>query len=119
MAAPIQIVPYRGSAPALQDIMAGNIDLMFDQAASSLPLIRGGKIRAYAVTAKTRLEAQPDIPTVDEAGLPGFYMAVWHGIWVPAGAPKPAVSKLNDALGGTLAHASVRQRPGDLGPEDP
>ena len=119
MAAPIQIVHYRGSAPALQDIMAGNIDLMFDQAASSLPLIRGGKIRAYAVTSKTRLEAQPDIPTVDEAGLPGFYMAVWHGIWVPAGTPKAVVDRLNDAIVQTLADPTTHKRLADLGQEIP
>ena len=115
----IQVVHYRGSAPALQDIIAGNIDLMFDQAASSLPLIRGGKIRAYAVTARTRLEAQPDIPTVDEAGLPGFYMAVWHGIWVPAGTPKAVVDRLNDAIVQTLADPSTRKRLADLGQEIP
>ena len=115
----IQLVHYRGSAPALQDIIAGNIELMFDQAASSLPLIRGGKIRAYAVTAKTRLEAQPDIPTVDEAGLPGFYMSVWHGIWVPAGAPKAVVDRLNDAIVQALADPATRKRLGDLGQEIP
>ena len=115
----IQIIHYRGAAPAMQDILAGHIDITFDQAANSLPQIRGGKIRAYAVTAKTRLEAQPDIPTVDEAGLPGFYMAVWHGIWVPAGTSKAAVTKLNDVIVETLADASVRKRLGDLGQEIP
>jgi tripartite-type tricarboxylate transporter receptor subunit TctC len=115
----IQIVHYRGSAPALQDIMAGNIDLMFDQAASSLPLIRGGKIRAYAVTSKTRLEAQPDIPAVDEAGLPAFYMSVWHGIWVPAGTSKAIVDRLNEAIVQTLADPSTRKRLADLGQEIP
>jgi tripartite-type tricarboxylate transporter receptor subunit TctC len=117
--AQIQIVHYRGSAPALQDIMAGHVDLMFDQAASSLPLIRGGKIRAYAVTSKTRLEAQPDIPTVDEAGLPGFYMSVWHGIWVAAGTPRVVVDRLDDAVVQTLADPSTRKRLADLGQEIP
>jgi tripartite-type tricarboxylate transporter receptor subunit TctC len=115
----IQIIHYRGAAPAMQDILAGHIDLTFDQAANSLPQIRGGKIRAYAVTAKTRLEAQPDIPTVDEAGLPGFYMAVWHGTWVPAATSKASVTKLNDAIVETLADASVRKRLGELGQEIP
>ena len=117
--AQVQIVHYRGSAPALQDIMAGHVDLMFDQAASSLPLIRGGKIRAYAVTSKTRLEAQPDIPTVDEAGLPGFYMSVWHGIWAPGGTPKAIVDKVNDAIVQTLGDPSTRKRLADLGQEIP
>ena len=115
----IQIIHYRGAAPAMQDILAGHIDLTFDQAANSLPQIRGGKIRAYAVTAKSRLEAQPDIPTVDEAGLPGFYMAVWHGIWVPAGTPKTVVSRLNEAIVETLADPGTRKRLADLGQEIP
>jgi tripartite-type tricarboxylate transporter receptor subunit TctC len=117
--AQIQIVHYRGAAPMMQDILAGHVDLTFDQAANSLPQIRGGKIRAYAVTSKTRLEAQPDIPTVDEAGLPGFYMAVWHGIWVPAGTSKAVVARLNEAIVETLADPAVRKRLGDLGQEIP
>ncbi|HEY1542996.1 MAG TPA: tripartite tricarboxylate transporter substrate-binding protein, partial [Xanthobacteraceae bacterium] len=83
-----QFVPYRGTGPVMQDLLAGNIDLTFDQAANSLPQVRARQIRAYAVTAKTRLAAAPDIPTVDEAGLPGFYIAVWHGLWAPQGTPK-------------------------------
>jgi tripartite-type tricarboxylate transporter receptor subunit TctC len=113
------IVHYRGAAPAMQDLLAGQIDIMFDQAASSLPHIRGGKIRPYAVTAKTRLAAAPDIPTVDEAGLPGFYMAVWHGIWAPKGTPQPVIAKLNAAIVETLADAGVRSKLGDLGQEIP
>jgi tripartite-type tricarboxylate transporter receptor subunit TctC len=72
-------VPYRGTGPALQDVVAGNLDLMFDQAASALPQVRNGNVRAFAVTAKTRLASAPDIPTVDEAGMPDFYIAIWHG----------------------------------------
>ncbi len=113
------IVHYRGAAPAMQDLLAGQIDLMFDQAASSLPHIRAGKIRPYAVTAKTRLAAAPDIPTVDEAGLPGFYMAVWHGIWAPKGTPQPIIAKLNAAIVETLADAGVRKKLADLGQEIP
>jgi tripartite-type tricarboxylate transporter receptor subunit TctC len=72
-----EFVTYRGTGPAMQDLVAGNIDLMFDQASNSLPQVRGGTIKAYAVTAKTRLASAPDIPTVDEAGLPGFYISLW------------------------------------------
>ncbi len=115
----LQFIPYRGAAPALQALMAGQIDLMFDQASNSLPQVRGGKIRAYAVTAKTRLPAAPEIPTVDEAGLPGLYIAIWHGIWVPRGTPKDVVAKLNAAIVETLADSSVRQRLADLGQELP
>ena len=112
---PVQIVHYRGAAPALQDLMAGHIDTTFDQAANSLPQVRAGRIRAYAVTAPTRLAAAPDIPTVDEAGLPGFYMAVWHAFWVPKGTPRPVVDKLNAAVRESLKDPEVRKKLADLG----
>jgi tripartite-type tricarboxylate transporter receptor subunit TctC len=114
-----QIVHYRGAAPAMQDVVAGHIDLSFDQAASALPLVRSGKVRAYAVTSKTRLQAAPEIPTVDEAGLPGFYMAVWHGIWAPANTPKPVIARLNAAINESLADPATRKRLADLGQEIP
>lgn len=114
-----QIVHYRGAAPAMQDILAGQIDFMFDQAASSLPQIRAGKVRPLAVTAKTRLTAAPEIPTVDEAGLPGFYMAVWHGLWAPRGTPRPIIDRINAALVETLADPGVRTKLGDIGQEIP
>src|SRR5271155_3467638 len=81
-------VPYRGAGPAMQDLVARQIDIMFDQAANSLPQLRNATIKAYAVTAKERLASAPDVPTVDEAGLPGFYIAVWTALWAPAGTPK-------------------------------
>jgi tripartite-type tricarboxylate transporter receptor subunit TctC len=115
----LEMVHYRGSAPALQDLIAGHTQLEFDQAASSLPLVRAGKIKAYAVTSKTRLSAAPEIPTVDEAGLPGFYMAVWHGIWVPKGTLKAIIVRLNTAIMESLADPTVRQRLADLGQEIP
>ena len=112
-----QIIHYRGAAPATQDLLAGVIDMMFDQAANALPQIRGGKFRPYAVTAKTRLAAAPDIPTVDEAGLPGFYMAVWHGIWAPKGTPPLIIGKINSAIVESLADPGVRAKLADLGQE--
>lgn len=108
-----------GAAPATQDLLAGQIDMMFDQAANSLPQIRGGKFRPYAVTSKTRLAAAPEIPTVDEAGLPGFYMAVWHGIWAPKATPQPIIAKLNAAIVEALADPGVRAKLADLGQEIP
>ncbi|HEY5900497.1 MAG TPA: tripartite tricarboxylate transporter substrate-binding protein [Burkholderiales bacterium] len=114
-----QIVHYRGAAPAMQDILAGHIDLTFDQAANSLPQVRAGKIRPYAVTSKTRLLAAPEIPTVDEAGLPGFYMSVWHGIWSAKGTPSSVIARLNAAIMESLADPAVRQRLADLGQEIP
>src|SRR5215471_15511483 len=114
-----QFVPYRGAAPAMQDLVAGQIDLMFDQALNSLPHVRSGKIKAYAVTANTRLAAAPEIPTVDEAGLPGFYISVWSGMWAPKGTPKDVVAKLNAAVVDALAHPTVRQQLADLGQQVP
>jgi tripartite-type tricarboxylate transporter receptor subunit TctC len=114
-----QIVHYRGAGPAMQDLIAGHTDISFDQAASALPLVRTGKIRAYAVTAKTRLRAAPEIPTMDEAGLPGFYMDVWHGIWAPRNTPKAVVARLNAAIVESLADPALRQRLAALGQEIP
>jgi tripartite-type tricarboxylate transporter receptor subunit TctC len=114
-----QIIHYRGAAPATQDLLAGVIDLNFDQAANALPQIRGGRVRAYAVTSKTRLAAAPDIPTTDEAGLPNFYMAVWHGIWAPKATPQPIIAKLNAAIVEALADPGVRAKLTDLGQEIP
>jgi tripartite-type tricarboxylate transporter receptor subunit TctC len=114
-----QYIPYRGSGPAMQDLLAGRLDLMIDQASNSLPQVRAGKIRAYAVTAKTRLSSAPDIPTVDEAGLPGLYVSVWFGIWAPKGTPHDIVAKVNAAMVSALADSAVRQRLADLGQEIP
>jgi tripartite-type tricarboxylate transporter receptor subunit TctC len=109
-----QLVPYRGAAPALQDVMAGQVDLMVDVASNSLPYLQGGKIRAYAVTAATRLASAPDIPTVDEAGLPGFHMSTWYALFGPKGMPKDIVAKLNAAAIHALADATVSRRLADL-----
>ena len=114
-----QFVPYRGTAPALTDLVAGQIDIIVDQASNSMQQIRTGNIRAYAITDRKRLSAAPDIPTVDEAGLPGFYMTLWNGLWVPKGTPKEAVNKLNAAVVEALADPAVKQRLVDLGLEIP
>jgi tripartite-type tricarboxylate transporter receptor subunit TctC len=118
-AARFLFVPYRGAGPAMQDLVARQIDMMFDQAANSLPQLRNGTIKAYAVTAKERLASAPDIPTVDEAGLPGFYIAVWTALWAPAGTPKPVIEKLNSAVVEALANPAVRARLADLGQDIP
>jgi len=116
---PLNIIHYKGSGPALQDVIAGHIQMTFDQAANALPQIRAGRIRAYAVTQKTRLASAPDVPTTDEAGLPGFYMSVWHAFWVPKGTPREAIQKLNAAMREALADPAVRKRLEDLGQEIP
>jgi tripartite-type tricarboxylate transporter receptor subunit TctC len=103
----------------MQDLVAGQIDLMIDLSANSLPQSRAGTIKTYAVTAKRRLTAAPDIPTVDEAALPGFYASNWRGLWAPKGTPNTIIAKLNRAAVDTLADPVVRQRLADLGQEIP
>ena len=115
----LRFIPYRGAAPALQDLMAGQIDMMFDQVANSIPQVRAGKIKAFAVTAKKRLDVLPDVPTVDEAGLPGLYIAVWHGLWAPKGTPSDVTAKLSAAALEALTDPQVRERFVSLGQEIP
>ena len=111
------LVPYRGAGPAMQDLIAGQIDMMIDPAANTLPQVRAGRIKAFAVTAKDRLPAAPDIPTVDEAGLSGFHVENWQGFFVPKGTPAAVVARLNSAVVETLADPAVRARLADLGQE--
>jgi tripartite-type tricarboxylate transporter receptor subunit TctC len=114
-----QVVPYRGSAPAMQDLIAGQIDIMIDAASNTVAQILAGSIKAYAVAGKTRLAAAPEIPTVDEAGLPGFYSSIWFGLWAPARTPKDIVAKLNAAVVDALADPTVRARIAALGQDIP
>jgi tripartite-type tricarboxylate transporter receptor subunit TctC len=113
----VQYVPYRGLAPAMQDLVGGQIDLVLPPPDIALPQVRAGKIKAYAVTAKSRLAAAPEIPTVDEAGLPGFHFSVWTGFWAPKGTPKDVVARLNAAVQDALADPAVRKKFEDLGQE--
>jgi tripartite-type tricarboxylate transporter receptor subunit TctC len=115
----LQYVPYRGTGPALNDLVAGQIDILVDQASNSMQQIRAGNIRAYAVTDTKRLAAAPDIPTVAEAGLPGFDMTLWNGLWLPKGTPKDIVKTLSAAVMEAMADPAVRQRLNDLGLEMP
>jgi len=112
-----QFVPYRGNGPGLQDLVAGQIDLMIEPSSNFLPQVRAGTIKAYAVAAKSRLGPAPTIPTVDEAGLPGFYASLWYGLWVPKDTPKDIIAKLNAAVVDALAAAPVRSRLAELGVE--
>jgi tripartite-type tricarboxylate transporter receptor subunit TctC len=110
-----QYVPYRGAAPALQDLMAGRIDLLFDHLPNALPQVREGKVKAFAVTANTRSPTAADIPTVDEAGVAGLYINIWYGLWVPRGTPAEVEAKLNAAVVEALADPKVRQQLSELG----
>jgi tripartite-type tricarboxylate transporter receptor subunit TctC len=110
-------VPYRGGGQLMQDLVAGQIDLLIGVTAISLPQVLAGNVKAYAVTARKRLAAAPDIPTVDEAGLKGFYVSSWHGLWAPKNTPPYVIAKLNAAVADTLADSIVQKRMIDLGQE--
>jgi tripartite-type tricarboxylate transporter receptor subunit TctC len=112
-------VPYRGTGPALNDLIAGQIDLIVDQTSNSMAQVKAGSIKAYAVTAKARLPSAPDIPTVDEAGAPGLYISVWYGLWVPKGTPRDVIAKLNAAAVDAMADPNVRSRMATLGLDIP
>ena len=109
-----QMVSYRSAGLATQDLLAGTIDILLDTPAVSLPHVKSGDLKTYAVTAKTRLAIAPDIPTTDEAGLPGYYFYFWHALWAPKGTPKDVIAKLNAAVRTTLADPETRQRLTDL-----
>lgn len=115
----LEFVSYRGGAPALQALVSGEIAIYVTQVSSAVGYTRAKRIRAYAVTAPTRQAAAPEIPTVDEAGLPGLHTSVWHAIWAPKGTPRDVVMKLNGALGEVLSDQAVRKRFDDLGQEIP
>ena len=112
---PMTTVPYKGTAPAMTDLLGGQVDLVCDQTTNTAGQIRAGKVKAYAVTTKERVAALPDLPTLDEAGLPGFEMSVWHGLWAPKGTPEPVIAKLVPALAAALKDEKVIERMADLG----
>jgi tripartite-type tricarboxylate transporter receptor subunit TctC len=113
------LVAYRGAGPIMQDIVAGQIEATFVNPATSLPHVRAGSIKAFAVTAKNRLAVAPDIPSMDEAGLPGFYFSLWAGLFAPSGTPKIIISKLNTAAVSTMVDPAIRRKLTDQGFELP
>ena len=115
----LQYVPYRGTGPALNDLVAGQIDLIVDQTSNSINQVRAGTIRAYAVTDDKRVDSAPEIPTTDEAGLPGFHMTLWSGLWVPKGTPQEIVARLNAAAVDALNDPAVRKQLEGLGLQMP
>ena len=113
------VVPHKSVQTGMKALIAGELDLMFDQASHSLPFLRAGSIKSYGITSKTRTASAPDIPTTDEGGLPGFHSANWYGLWAPKGAPKDVVARLNRAVVEALADPAVRKRLGDQGLDMP
>ena len=110
-------VPYKGTAPAMNDLVGGQIDVMCDQTTNTVPQVKGGTVKAYGVTTKTRLASLPGVPTLDEQGLAGFDVVVWNGLYAPKGTPKPALDKLNAALQAAVKDPAFRSRLADLGAE--
>jgi tripartite-type tricarboxylate transporter receptor subunit TctC len=115
----VQLIPYRGAAPAMQDLVAGRIDLSGLEASSSLPYVQAGKIKAFGVLTPSRWPGAPDIPTLDEQGLPGLAMPYWTGLWVKKGTPAEIVDKLNAAVVETMADPAITRRLSDLGQQIP
>jgi tripartite-type tricarboxylate transporter receptor subunit TctC len=113
----LQVVPYRGLALAMQDILAGRIDLLFDQPSDALAQIRSGSIKVFAVASENHLSVAPEIPTVDEVGLPGLHITPWHSLWVPKGTPADVTAKLNAAAVEALADPAVQKRLTEFGQE--
>jgi tripartite-type tricarboxylate transporter receptor subunit TctC len=112
-----EFIPYRGGTPMMQALLAGQIDMLIDTPTTSLPQIRAGTIKGFAVMSKTRLAAMPDLPTVDEAGMPGLYLLQWNAVWAPKGTPGGIVTKLNHAIVAAMADPAVRRKLADLGQE--
>jgi tripartite-type tricarboxylate transporter receptor subunit TctC len=110
-----QFVPYRGNAPAMTDLLAGQIDFMIEPSSNFKSLVAAGSIKPFAITGRTRLPSSPDIPTADEAGLPGFFASLWYGLWVPKDTPKDIIARLNAAMMQVLANPSVKTRFEELG----
>jgi tripartite-type tricarboxylate transporter receptor subunit TctC len=112
-----QFVPYRGNGPAMQDLLAEQIDFMIEPSSNFKSLVGAGSVKPYAITGKARLPSSPDIPTADEAGLPGFFASLWYGLWVPKDTPKDIIAKLNATMVQLLADPAVKQRLAELGIE--
>jgi tripartite-type tricarboxylate transporter receptor subunit TctC len=112
-----EFIPYRGGTPMMQALLAGQVDMLIDTPTTSLPQIRAGTIKGFAVMSKTRLAAMPDLPTVDEAGMPGLYLLQWNAVWAPKGTPGDIVTKLNSAIVTAMADPTVRRKLADLGQE--
>ena len=108
-------VPYKGTAPAMTDLLGGQVNLMCDQTTNTTSQIKGGKVKVYGVTSKTRVASLPDVPTMDEAGFKDFEVGIWHGMWAPKSTPKPIVDKLNAALNEALNNEDLKKKFADLG----
>ena len=110
-------IPYSGTGPAMNDLLGGQVDIMCDQTTNTTSQIRAGKIKVYGVTTRSRVPSLPDVPTIEEAGLKGFEVSIWHAFYAPKGTPKPIIEKLTKALQVALKDSMIKQRFADLGTE--
>ncbi len=115
----LNTIPYKGTGPAMNDLLGGQVDLLCDQTTQTVPMIKDGRVKAYGVTTTKRLSALPDVPTLDEQGLKGFEVKVWHGMYAPKGTPPEALNKLNAALKTALADPQVKSRLAELSSDIP
>ena len=113
----VTTIPYSGTAPAMNDLLGGQVDFMCDQTTNTTSQIKAGKINVYGVTTKKRVASLPNVPTMDEAGLKGFEVSIWHALYAPKGTPKPVIDKLTNALQDAMKDSTVKQRFADLGTE--
>ena len=111
----VTTVPYKGTGPAMTDLLGGQVDLLCDQTTSTTPMIKSGKVKVYGLTAPKRLASLPDVPTLDEQGLKGSDVTIWHGLYAPKGTPKPVIDKLVKAMQEALKDPNVQQRFAELG----
>jgi tripartite-type tricarboxylate transporter receptor subunit TctC len=113
----LNTIPYKGTGPAMNDLLGGQVDLLCDQTTQTVPMIKEARVKAYGATTLKRLSALPNLPTLDEQGLKGFEVKVWHGMYAPKGTPKPVLDKITAALQAAMQDASVKQRLADLSSE--
>ena len=119
MGVELTTVPYKGTGPAMNDLLGGQVDLLCDQTTQTVPFIKDGRVKIYGVTTHNRLASLPDVPTLDEQGLKGFEVKVWHGMYAPKGTPKEVIDKLNAALKTAMADPHVKQRLAELSSDIP
>jgi tripartite-type tricarboxylate transporter receptor subunit TctC len=112
-------VPYKGTGPAMTDLLGGQVDLLCDQTTQTVPMIRDGRVKIYGVTSTTRLGALPNVPTLDEQGLKGFEVKVWHGVYAPKGTPRDVTERLTRALREALTDPAVVKRMSELSSDIP
>jgi tripartite-type tricarboxylate transporter receptor subunit TctC len=115
----LNTIPYKGTGPAMNDLLGGQVDLLCDQTTQTVPMIKDGRVKVYGVTTLKRLDALPNVPTLDEQGLKGFEVKVWHGLYAPKGTPAPVLEKINVALRAALADPMVKTRLAELSSDIP